>query len=622
MRLAKRLISMLAVAALLFSATGGFPMVRAEGTTVVYKLDDLKSKISANEDVTLGCDIKVTSWSNISYMGVFDGNGYTLDCSELGTRSNAMFTTLTGTIKNVTIKNLTFEALSTSTDARGALTNKNQGCIQNVHLVDVSASTTLDKALGAITAINYGTIENCTVSGSVSGKNHVGGIVGTTNSDNAANTITKCINYADVTASGGRVGGIVGTLRAGGAVSYCVNYGTIQTTSTDTNKLVGGIATTNADWSSTVASYCLNAGRLETAADSTYVGGIIGTDMTLSSPGVKCYSTVAPGNKTCYDGEKVDSLTSALVDADHLTNVFAYTDDANYPIALSHAYTNGVGYTDLQTAVTAAVAAGSAVALAMDANETVTVNVGETLTLDLNGYTLGKLVNNGTANVIDSSTKDYTNTAYGKIKAVEGTVNSFYRVDDGNKSHVYNGYAAYNDSDNAYSFHYFEVKIASAVLRPTEAGIGYKLHLAGNAQVKALLDSNDAFGVTVYVEGNEANGKSASAGSTAFAVGEQTKMVMIKNIMSKDAETSANAANGTMKICVNAYLNIGDEKIEISYTAGKSLKDMAESANGKLSGYDDAQISALKAMYTDFKMSDEAFKDWSIANIAALADAN
>jgi hypothetical protein len=94
-------------------------------------------------------------------------------------------------------------------------------------------------------------------------------------------------------------------------------------------------------------------------------------------------------------------------------------------------------------------------------------------------------------------------------------------------------------------------------------------------------------------------------------------MVMIKNILaSSDAQTDA--ANGAMKICVKAYIQLGEEKVEISYAKGRSLKDVMESMNGKLGGYDDVQKKALKAMYDNNNMNAEAFKDWKIENIANL----
>jgi len=279
------------------------------------------------------------------------------------------------------------------------------------------------------------------------------------------------------------------------------------------------------------------------------------------------------------------------------------------------AVVDGVEYDSLQDAVNAAVTSGKTLKLTENAAEIV-VESGKTLTLDLNGKTVEKLIANGTFYGIDTATKDYNNTNYGVIKVIEGNVEPITKVDDGSKAHIYYGYAACQ-GDEGYSFNYFEIKIASVVLRPTESGIGYKLNLAGNAQVKALLDETDAFGVTVYVEGHENSGKSAAAGSSAFEVGTQTKMVMIKNILaSSDAQTDA--ANGAMKICVKAYIQLGEEKVEISYAQGRSLRDVMESMNGKLGGYDDVQKKALKAMYDNNNMNAEAFKDWKIENIANL----
>ena len=279
------------------------------------------------------------------------------------------------------------------------------------------------------------------------------------------------------------------------------------------------------------------------------------------------------------------------------------------------AVVDGVEYDSLQDAVNAAVTSGKTLKLTENAAEIV-VESGKTLILDLNGKTVEKLIANGTFYGIDTATKDYNNTNYGVIKVIEGNVAPITKVDDGSKAHIYYGYAACQ-SDEGYSFNYFEIKIASVVLRPTESGIGYKLHLAGNAQVKALLDETNAFGVTVYVEGHENSGKSAAAGSSAFEVGAQTKMVMIKNILASDT-AEEDAANGAMKICVKAYIQLGEEKVEISYAQGRSLKDVMESMNDKLGGYDDVQKKALKAMYDNNNMNAEAFKDWKIENIANL----
>ena len=280
---------------------------------------------------------------------------------------------------------------------------------------------------------------------------------------------------------------------------------------------------------------------------------------------------------------------------------------------------NGVPYDSLQKAVELSLNNYAYLSLQEDAlDTTIVIPEDKFLLLDLNGHTLGKVISNGGLYAIDNSTRDYTNENYGKILVAEGNVASIQRTDDTTKGHAYNGFAAYWEGTSV-SFHYFEIKIASVVLRASETGLGYKMHMAGNAQVKALLNESDAFGVTVYLDGHEDNGKSASAGAGTFQVGEQTKMVMIKNILCGNS-AEENAAYGQMKICVKGYIQLGDQKIEITYAAGRSLRDMVETANGKLGTYDDVQTSALKAMYVAYDLGNTAFAEWSTGNIAALVN--
>lgn len=283
------------------------------------------------------------------------------------------------------------------------------------------------------------------------------------------------------------------------------------------------------------------------------------------------------------------------------------------------AVVDGIAYGNIQDAVSAAIDSGTVLNLVEDATDAiVTVDAGETLKLDLNGKTLGKLIANGTVNVMDTATKVYTNTEYGKITTVEGTVDKIYRVDDGTKGHVYNGYAMLNNGEG-YSFHYFEVKIASVTLRPTEAGIGYKLHLAGNAQVKAMLDTDDAFGVSVYKK-DSTNKPSAHAGSGAFEVGEQTKLVMIENILT-EGNVTGNATNIDVRLCVDAYININGEQVTVTYDSGKTMREVIAGVDASLGSNPDnftqVQKDALKTMYTKYELSDAAY-GLSLTNIAAL----
>lgn len=135
-------------------------------------------------------------------------------------------------------------------------------------------------------------VKNLTVYGNVSGESNVGGLC------NASyGSFEGCVNRVNVTATGQRVGGIVGLLGSStdGHISNCANYGTISTTHESTWEsgdynygFIGGIV----GMSYVPVSGCLNAGSV-TASSNSYgssnVGGIVGS---LDSAALThCYNT-------------------------------------------------------------------------------------------------------------------------------------------------------------------------------------------------------------------------------------------------------------------------------------------------------------------------------------------
>ena len=130
-------------------------------------------------------DINASGVAEITtpFTGTFDGNGYTI--SNLG---HALFNTVSGgTVKNVIL------------DAVGISSGTNVGSIAN-------------EAIG--TSANKASIYNCGVlSGSISGSEYVGSIVGKlgddSNNDNSYARVINCYSYATI-GGGSSVGGIVG----------------------------------------------------------------------------------------------------------------------------------------------------------------------------------------------------------------------------------------------------------------------------------------------------------------------------------------------------------------------------------------------------------------------------
>ncbi len=191
----------------------------------------------------LANDITLTSdWVPIvSFSGTLDGGGYTISGLNVPGSSTPNLGGIVNSLKaGATIKNLNVNGSVTSNYASNA-------------------------RVGGIVGYNYGTVENCTFSGSVTGSKMqfadngaIGGIVGL----NQSGTITGCINNADVSGQGRDrlfVGGITGSNH--GTLANCTNTGTISGTLTDggANQYCGEI------WGST---------KWET--DGGYVGGIAG----------------------------------------------------------------------------------------------------------------------------------------------------------------------------------------------------------------------------------------------------------------------------------------------------------------------------------------------------------
>mgnify|MGYP004564667901 CR=1 FL=1 len=135
-----------------------------------------------------------------------------------------------------------------------------------------SGTITGEGSVGGI--VGYGSsVENCTNSGTITGESSVGGIVG------YGYSVKNCMNEAVVSADSS-VGGIVGDNR--GSVENCINSGTISG-----QYKVGGIVGYNRhDGSLTVVKNCMNAGPVEGPVSSTkanYIGGIAGWNSDIVS---------------------------------------------------------------------------------------------------------------------------------------------------------------------------------------------------------------------------------------------------------------------------------------------------------------------------------------------------
>ncbi len=124
-----------------------------------------------------------------------------------------------------------------------------------------------------------GTVQNLTVSGTVSGDLYVGGVVGYN-----AGTVENCANTSDVTGTGSGTstyaGGVVG-YNNGGTVTNCYNTGSV--TGRGIHTYVGGIVGINY----ATLTHCYNTGSV---SGNNQVGGVAGGNSS-SATLTRCYNT-------------------------------------------------------------------------------------------------------------------------------------------------------------------------------------------------------------------------------------------------------------------------------------------------------------------------------------------
>lgn len=142
------------------------------------------------------------------------------------------------------------------------------GTVKNLGVKDVDIILNGTQYLGAVAGrmTNYAKIENCYVTGSISGTaGDVGGVAGYV--DNSF--VKRCYSACDVNSDGSQLGGVVGYL-VGGTLQYCYSTGSVSST----NECVGGVVGTVT--SDGTVQYCYSTGSVSSTADDSRVGGVLG----------------------------------------------------------------------------------------------------------------------------------------------------------------------------------------------------------------------------------------------------------------------------------------------------------------------------------------------------------
>ena len=194
-------------------------------------------------NITLDNDIDLTgiNWTPIGtydnpYTGTFDGGTYTI----------------TGLTVNQTRENVGLIGCIGS-----------NGTVKNVKLENVNI-TGDGYFVGGVAGTNYGTIENCSVDGTLTNNRHyLGGVVG-----NNYGSIIGCSSSGTITGTSPNVGGIGGQ-SVGGTIMACYSVANIKGRSSS-----GGVlGQTNRE---TVVIACYHAKGNVTGEQSRMIGGVIG----------------------------------------------------------------------------------------------------------------------------------------------------------------------------------------------------------------------------------------------------------------------------------------------------------------------------------------------------------
>lgn len=288
--------------------------------TVNAGQNTIKGRLANDIDMTGACENWVpigNHYNKYPFKGTFDGAGKTIrnfDVTSAGGSSGFGLFGVAGAkpgygelAENTVIKNFTLEGSITVTgssygSAVGGVLGDARGYVK---LQDITVNMTITASGGKVGGIlgfsdnggnaitnchnlgniessgnsvggiagymrNYGdSVSDCSNEGTVNGKAEVGGIVGF-----MCGSVSRCINYAEITGTGDQVGGIVGSAYGTSNYAYreadiisCANVGAVNGA-----QYVGGIA---GGFYVAVVWNCYNTADI---TGTKYVGGIVGGD--------------------------------------------------------------------------------------------------------------------------------------------------------------------------------------------------------------------------------------------------------------------------------------------------------------------------------------------------------
>lgn len=518
------------------------------GVLLISKVADLEYFVAqAASDDTISARMTADvvwpgEWVTITkdYKGTFDGDGHTLIINQTTqTAAAGLFQKLAGagTIKNLTIDGtLAFDSCSTNIGAFAAAV---QGTVDNYIFKGTITAPTIHLVGGIAGLLEGGTVQNSTVTGSISGYQRVGGIAGTMNTNGR---ITGCTFSGSVMGANQSVGGIVGRFDYG-TIDDCVV--TKEASVTASVKAAGGIA--GESWTNTTVTIrnCEMHGSVSSGQGVGGIWGFIGNDkhvVVVEDCDVFATATLASGSdvggivghresagsltiKNCINRADIGAATTA---GENRGGLLGYAGGANSVLRIE----NSINYGD----VNANKRAGGMVGRINDAGHSATVtgctNYGNITT---GNQTVAGIVGHVSGNGYTDTIEDCIN--YGKVT---------------NLSSQYNG----------------------GIVGLVQGGL--------NGEVKSQLRMEDCVNYGTVAAGTDGVGGSSNGGVAGYVIPKDTT-VMIVDCINNGSITAGNEAGGMI-----GQLGDGDDVTDVVIIANcvntATIGNAAGNNNGGIIG--------------------------------------
>ena len=262
-------------------SNGSYTVTSADGLMNVAELVN-GGKTDINITLDKNIDLTGKDWTPIgtnvdnSYKGTFDGGGHTITGLTFTTNDEyaGLFGYLNraGTVKNVVMKD-----------------------------VQITNNRSWSAFAGGVAGYSWGTIENCSVSGSVSGTVYVGGVVGA----QIDGSITGCSSSATVKGTTD-VGGVAGQTNSSATLTACYATGNVIIEIDPVKNISGGGLVGMNGGNGLLACYA--TGNVTSTGSSTgnvHIFGLLGDNYTTVTA---CYwkNNQERGYKTAPESTKVD----------------------------------------------------------------------------------------------------------------------------------------------------------------------------------------------------------------------------------------------------------------------------------------------------------------------------